>query len=756
MRRAHAYTLLEIMLVLGILSLGVFGVLKFFQRNTIQAATQKEQTQLAALVDGVRGMYAMTGAYTGISAQQVAQQGVSGVDISGAQIVSEFGDALTIRPATVIVADDAFQVVYPKLTATQCVNLVPAVAGDAYAITIGASTESVVSQTAVSTGQIIDASVVATQCAALTSAGGQVVLTYYKPKQGAGAMAGAPTCTASCNPQTQTQTLACPASEVGQVRQTRSGTCTGAPCPTLSWSAWTTTSSSCAVAPTVPVAPIVAVPPPSACSPSTAFRSLACSAGQVGRIEQQQITTCVAGAPVVGSWSTISDDCTAPIAPGGTSCSPGVISGTQPCPAGEGGQITTQQDITCSPSGAIGFGPVTPVSNTCQTSCVATGTCCTVSSQAGPQQNVPCNAGQFGLIIDTTTQYSTCASATATPVFGPAQITGTTGSCAACPATVTNTQTQTIPGSAACPAGETGSDTWTQTQTRTDTVTYSCPAGTTTLPAPLTSAWTAWTNTGGRIGEVNSCVSNTCSKSGSGAWSVAVVSMQDGPFGGTPTATPYDTVTFDPTTGRANMRTGPTTSRFTATGSIVFNFTVGGTTQTETVACTIANSTLNSPGFVTTDECLYTGTVTLNGVTLAVTVDAGGLPAEDYVNGSAVTSSIQATIAQTSCVPQACPASATAGISAGWFLNDGCQAGPDGSCEWPDQLSEPNVANSVVFVVGGVTTDTPGTWNYGSTGTATGVEEFVINGYTYTGGGTCTPAASNHVYCVLTNPTCTQ
>ncbi len=51
--RSRAYTLLEIMLVLGILSLGVYGVLRFFQRNTVQASTQKEQTQRAALVDAI-------------------------------------------------------------------------------------------------------------------------------------------------------------------------------------------------------------------------------------------------------------------------------------------------------------------------------------------------------------------------------------------------------------------------------------------------------------------------------------------------------------------------------------------------------------------------------------------------------------------------------------------------------------------------------------------------------------------------------
>ena len=644
--RSFAYTLLEIMLVTGLLSLAALGVMRLYSRGLVSAATDRTARSQSELVSAVRGEFAAASSFSGLTTSGAANSGAQDILMSGGAVVDGFGVPVHIAPASVLSPDDAFGVTFLNMTAQKCIAIVPALMSD--------STEIIIDGTNIQPGdgKPVDCATISSACSGsgFSSGVGTVTFVYDAlSRPGLGA-AAAPTCTAACAPQSQSQSLACPGAQVGQVQQTRSGTCVGSPCPALIWSAWATTSS-CAIAPTPPAPPSPPTSPTPACSPATAFRAMPCSAGQVGRIEQQQITTCAGGVPTVGAWSTISDDCTAPSAPGGTSCSAGVISGTQPCPAGEGGQITTQQNITCSPSGAIGFGPVTPVSNTCQTSCVATGTCCTVSSQAGPQQNVPCNAGQFGLIIDTTTQYSTCASATATPVFGPAQITGTTGSCAACPAPVTNTQTQTVAQSAACPTGYSGSDAWTQTQTRTDTVTYSCPAGTTTLPAPVTSAWTAWTNTGGRIGEVNSCVNNACTTSGSGVWSVAVTHMQVGPIGGTPTATPYDTVTFNAASGRAFMSTAPTTSRFTATGSIDFTLTVGGVTQAETVACTVANSVLNSPGYVTTDECLYTGNVTVNGITLAVTVDADGLPAQDYVNGSAVVAAVQADIVQTNCNP---------------------------------------------------------------------------------------------------------
>lgn len=72
------------------------------------------------------------------------------------------------------------------------------------------------------------------------------------------------------------------------------------------------------------------------------------------------------------------------------------------------------------------------------------------------------------------------------------------------PAPSVTPQSQNVPASALCPGGQTGSDTWTQAQSRTQTVTYACA----TPVAPLTTnpaTYTPWVNSGGRIGEVNTC-----------------------------------------------------------------------------------------------------------------------------------------------------------------------------------------------------------------------------------------------------------
>jgi len=508
MRRCSvAFTLIEILLVLGILSIAALGVWRLYARGLVEAATQRTARSEAELVDAVRGEYMMSPSFSGVTSAGAANPGAQGILMAGKQIVDGWGVPVQIAPASVLSTDDAFGVTIVNATPAKCVALVPALMGDSTEVLIGGA------NIQPGNGKSIDGATISGACNSSGFSGGVGTITFVYDalaRPGLGAVVTAPTCTAACAPQTQTQTLACPGAEVGQVKQTRSGACTGAPCPTLTWGAWVTTSSSCAIAPTPPSPPVPPVAPPAACSPSTAYRTQACPVGDVGRIQQEQSTTCVAGTVVAGPWTTVSNDCAPPSPIGGpdpgTGCSPHVVTGTQACPAGEGGQISTVQNVTCNASGNPVYGPIVPVSNTCQASCVASGTCCVPGSKSGGTQTVTCNAGQYGQIINSTTVYSTCASATAVPAWGTPQITSTSGSCNACPSPSTATQTQNVAGSAACPAGDIGSDTWTQAQQRTQTTTTTCPAGTTALPAPTVSAWSAWANVGGKIGEVNTCV----------------------------------------------------------------------------------------------------------------------------------------------------------------------------------------------------------------------------------------------------------
>ena len=132
-----------------------------------------------------------------------------------------------------------------------------------------------------------------------------------------------------------------------------------------------------------------------------------------------------------------------------------------------------------------------------------------VDTQTRPRD---CAAGQYGRLEqsrDGVHDY-TCPEAWGDPVdsFG---VTGwgpwvtATDTCASCPAPATQTQRDWQARSAACPSGWTGSHTWEEQRRRTRTRSYTCPAGTTALPAPEYSDYEAWSWTGNKRNEINTC-----------------------------------------------------------------------------------------------------------------------------------------------------------------------------------------------------------------------------------------------------------
>jgi len=89
----------------------------------------------------------------------------------------------------------------------------------------------------------------------------------------------------------------------------------------------------------------------------------------------------------------------------------------------------------------------------------------------------------------------------------PVVVTATIASnCHACPTNERQTQTQWVTRTGSCPPGMTGivSQEWEQVHTRD--ITYVCPAGRTTAPVANVGGWSAWSDTGNRRNEVNTCV----------------------------------------------------------------------------------------------------------------------------------------------------------------------------------------------------------------------------------------------------------
>jgi len=75
----------------------------------------------------------------------------------------------------------------------------------------------------------------------------------------------------------------------------------------------------------------------------------------------------------------------------------------------------------------------------------------------------------------------------------------------ACPGPETESSTQWVGASQACPTGQAGAHTWEAEQVATRQRSYGCPAGTTAAPGPTYGGWSAWSFTGTRRSETNTC-----------------------------------------------------------------------------------------------------------------------------------------------------------------------------------------------------------------------------------------------------------
>lgn len=357
----------------------------------------------------------------------------------------------------------------------------------------------------------------------------------------------------------------CPAGQAGSQTLTRTRERTAvASCPTpngaLQWSysgwsspSWTVASSTCVNCP--------------ASSTQTGTQwvaaSATCPAGQYGGLnwEKQQTQTrsvsynCPAGTatvppPTYGAWSGWTDSgstrnstgsCTSCPAPTSQAQTQWVGASGAGCPAGTYGTTSWEKQQTRSRSvsyscpagtaalpaptyGAYGAwgdtGATRNLSTAACTSCPAATTQYEYQWVATQQS---CSAGQYGQrtwerqqVRSRSVSYSCAAGSTTlpAPIYGAWSAwsnTGTTrnqaGSCAACPAPNTTQNFRWVNASQACPAGQTGSWTWQNQQVQSRTVSYSCPAGTTSLPAPTDTGWSAWSNTGAKQAESNTCTS---------------------------------------------------------------------------------------------------------------------------------------------------------------------------------------------------------------------------------------------------------
>lgn len=337
------------------------------------------------------------------------------------------------------------------------------------------------------------------------------------------------TCTAACvasgtcctvrreGPQTN---AGCPAGQYGDLsrEQERFLGCVNATTQAGAWSAWNTisTSGSCSMCPATSTEP----------SKRWISRDLGCAVGEVGShtIQIEQVATrtvaysCPAGtatlpAPSYSAWSSWTD--TGLTGADTNTCAPATCTGSSndsqwiatagSCPVGQAGDYTWEYEQARSRSCVAGaWGGWSGWSSTGSTRNVVN--TCVVSACAGNATESQwsatfafCPVGQTG---DNTWEYEQTRSRTcvagAWSSWSGWSSTGATrngiNTCVAAACTGSPNGTQWIAVSAACPSGQSGTNTWEYEQARS----RSCVAG-------AWSAWTGWTNTGATRNVVNTC-----------------------------------------------------------------------------------------------------------------------------------------------------------------------------------------------------------------------------------------------------------
>ena len=507
--RHFGFTLIEMLLGVVIIMGALVGVYQLLSRAKINAAVETEQKHLAVIVDGVSGAYMAAAGYEGLTTEDVLNLGISGLQNSEGQLNSSFSGNVLVRPATAMATNDSFDVVYQELDRRTCIAFTKAAFATSFTIyvgEIGASEGTQVQMThGAAEGRLVNEPDLIQACSApqFDSGQGTVAFRFYDKKLGTVDELD-PACT--CAPDTAEQYMSCPLGQIGSIQQRQTSACTGGTpaCPTAEWSPWVTIQSTCAIAPPNFVPPGYVSDPPTSCIPSTARRIYPCPTGEVGVIVEERTSTCPG--PYTSPWGVVSNTC-APIVGPPTACVPDVDAiRNDPCPMGQGGSITMQRSSSCpNPYGSPVWGSWVLVGSTCSATCVATDTCC--QPQTEERNSVaPCSAGTYGSTAGDEIRTSSCASSTATPVWGGWISTSTSGSCNACPPNTTSVEVQWVPSSATCPTGQVGSHTWEREQSRTQSLTYSCPAGTIAMPYPTVGAWSTYADTGNIRNEVNTCI----------------------------------------------------------------------------------------------------------------------------------------------------------------------------------------------------------------------------------------------------------
>lgn len=275
--RRRGYTLVELLLVAGVVSAGMAAVYGFYQFTTSQQRTSERIGDTAAIVERITQSFAAESDYRYLSTERAVAEGLLGdVEVVQGQPIGPWGGAIRLAPATVQRAGQTFEqggfiLTFEDFPADLCLGL-----GQA----IGSQADQVLIQEQ-ALGDRTDPAQLAAAC---QPGPVEMGLVFAKPS-----LASAPL--ALCTPpnEPQRQRVPCPAGTTGEMEQERTGACLS-PYGDVAWAPWTTVYSNCQTCPTAPQT-----------------REGRCEVGEYGARQQRRVFDCAARA--WSEWETISENC---------------------------------------------------------------------------------------------------------------------------------------------------------------------------------------------------------------------------------------------------------------------------------------------------------------------------------------------------------------------------------------------------------------------------------------------------------------
>lgn len=540
-KRQHGFNLVEILLVIGILSVVLLGVYGLYNLVTAGAATERESEKLNDLSTSILNSYASSTNFAGLTNETILADKLVPATMRGSNgtILSGWGTPVRVLATDVVengatISNAGFLITYEQLSSSNCLALVN---------NAGTRFNSIkIENQEVGIGVKQDKGLVSQLCN--RSNGASVQFIHTKASALVSKNENLPLCEASRPTTPETQSIACPAGQYGIHIQTRTAFCTSNYDP-HQWTGWETASTTC-----------VDCPQPET---RTVQENVSCPVGQLGTIvrsrEEKRTPTCPianASGPTAGytwnswqassSWTQVSNTCEPICVLPTPSTESRVIPRNDACPTGQAGLYTykynEQRTATCPKitgnytwSNWAKVGNNYDVVNTCKTcpspetqtlscgpnqigniqqrrsySCSGQGswnawettsnTCQTCPSNEN--QSLNCPAGTYGRW--TQTRSFQCSGSGGWNAWAD-----TTKTCTNCPGATNQYNYQWTAGLDNCPANQYGQTTYEYQLQQSRTVSYNCAAGSTTLPAPTYGSWSAWVDNGGRQNVNSTC-----------------------------------------------------------------------------------------------------------------------------------------------------------------------------------------------------------------------------------------------------------